>query len=382
MNALTPYRPPAGPQMQPGMITSGAGHANIRPRPILLDGESERPHTNGWHHQYDTSYRPYSETKDSVHGLPLNGVRDSYDRPTSSMGMGGPYPAMPMLPAAPQASHGAVRMAQEALHAYNDRPPPGSYELGEKDTEIEGPETKKMFRGELYAPLSRELQSFREETAGLLLKFNQNYHSSPEERGRQLDAVLNPDSSRRRFSAIPLQVKGRKGENTSIEVPFKCEYGTNIKLGDNVYIEGGCHIVDPREVYIGSATQIGAGVKIVGKFVPFDPKLRWPRLLSPHSEGKVRGVRIIIGKNVYIGADTVIQPEAEVDALEIGDNAYIKPGSIVSRVNLSIFSVLYNTNQLYRMCQRTSFSVLHINPAVFYPISSLQMHISLDSNHR
>jgi acetyltransferase-like isoleucine patch superfamily enzyme len=231
-----------------------------------------------------------------------------------------------------QASPGAIGMAQQALYAVN-RPPPSAYVMSDKEPPAPGPELLKMFAGEHYAHLSRDLQIFKETTATLLKTFNDNSASSSDERGRLLEQVLKPDPNRRRFSAIPMQVQSRVGRDTFVETPFKCEYGSNIRLGENVYVEGGCHIADPREIFIDNGTQIGAGVKIIGKVIPLDPSVRCGGLTSPQAEGKARGVEIYIGKNVYIGANTVIQPEEDVGGrIEIGDYAYIKPGSIVSRV--------------------------------------------------
>jgi acetyltransferase-like isoleucine patch superfamily enzyme len=207
-----------------------------------------------------------------------------------------------------------------------------------------------MFNGEPYAHLSRDLQIFREATAALLKTFNDNSPSGPDERGRQFEPVLKPDPSRRRFSAISSQIQNRMGRDAFVEVPFKCEYGSNIRLGDNVYIEGGCHIADPREVFIDNGTQIGAGVKIIGKVIPLDPHIRCGGLLSPQAEGKARGVEIYIGKNVYIGSNTVIQPDESVDKrLEIGDYAYIKPGSVVSKV--------FHSSSLWRVLEMAQLTL-------------------------
>jgi hypothetical protein len=66
----------------------------------------------------------------------------------------------------------------------------------------------------------------------LLVPFSYQTPSGPQERVRQLDKVLHAEPSSRRFTAIPPHIPQRRGKESYVEPLFRCEYGTNIRLGD------------------------------------------------------------------------------------------------------------------------------------------------------
>jgi len=111
---------------------------------------------------------------------------------------------------------------------------------------------------------------------------------------------------------------GAVGENVTIRAPFHVDYGYNIKLGDGVFMNFGCVILDVVEVTIGAATAIGPGVQILTADHPRDPVTRRTGLES--------GRPIHIGENVWIGGGAIILP-----GVTIGDDAVIGAGAVVTR---------------------------------------------------
>jgi acetyltransferase-like isoleucine patch superfamily enzyme len=221
--------------------------------------------------------------------------------------------------------HGIIHTAQQALRNTQQMNPMAAFSNNSGVSQ----ERLKMLAGELYIPFSMDLEGDRNKCDKALYTFNNNNHANRTERMRHLRSVLSPEDSP--IQRGPGQDSIRVGKGAAVDVPFRCEYGYNITLGSDVVIEGGCHISDPRDVHIGSGSYIGPGVKIMGKVLPFDPNVRGGAAL----EGKARGFEIHIGKNVHIGANSVIQPEEEMvlnGRLEIGDGAFIKPMSIVNKV--------------------------------------------------
>ena len=110
----------------------------------------------------------------------------------------------------------------------------------------------------------------------------------------------------------------KTGKNVSIEPPFFCDYGKQIVLGDNVFFNFNCVILDCARVEIGEGTQIGPHVQIYTATHPINPQSR--------REGKEFAAPIKIGKNVWIGGNTVILP-----GVTIGDGAVIGAGSVVTK---------------------------------------------------
>ena len=108
------------------------------------------------------------------------------------------------------------------------------------------------------------------------------------------------------------------GEGAVIRPPFYCDYGFNIRIGSNVFLNFNCVILDVVEVVIGDGTQIGPAVQIYSADHPRDPAQR--------REGLEFGRPVRIGRNVWIGGGAIILP-----GISIGDNAIIGAGSVLTR---------------------------------------------------
>ena len=111
---------------------------------------------------------------------------------------------------------------------------------------------------------------------------------------------------------------GKVGQNVSIRAPFYCDYGINTYLGDNVYMNFNCVILDVAKVIIGNNTMFAPDVKIFTAAHPIDCDLRM--------SGKEFGKEIVIGNNVWIGGGAIINP-----GVTIGDNSVIGSGSVVTK---------------------------------------------------
>lgn len=108
------------------------------------------------------------------------------------------------------------------------------------------------------------------------------------------------------------------GKSVWIEPDFRCEFGKNIIIEDNVYINFGCIILDCSEVTIGSNTLIGPNIGIYAVNHVTDAEER--------INGGCYGKPVYIGKNVWLGGDVKI-----LAGVSIGDNTIIGTGSIVTK---------------------------------------------------
>ena len=111
---------------------------------------------------------------------------------------------------------------------------------------------------------------------------------------------------------------GGTGEHFYIEPPFRCDYGSNIYIGENFYTNFDCIILDVCEVHIGDNVMFGPRVCVYTAGHPIDPGVR--------TEALEFGKPVTIGNNVWIGGNVVINP-----GLTIGDNVVIGSGSVVTR---------------------------------------------------
>ena len=108
------------------------------------------------------------------------------------------------------------------------------------------------------------------------------------------------------------------GNNVWIEPDFKCEFGKNITIEDDVYVNFGCVILDCAEVTIGSHTLLGPNIGLY----PVNHSINAQERIN----GGCYGKPIRIGKNVWLGGDVKI-----LAGVTIGDNTIIGTGSIVTK---------------------------------------------------
>lgn len=158
-----------------------------------------------------------------------------------------------------------------------------------------------MLAGELYNAGSPELQADNTAINRWMNKYNSSLANTNEERHALLKVA---------FAAV--------GENVVIRPPFFCDYGYNITVGNGVFLNYNCIILDVVAVHIGDGTQIGPGVQILTADHPRDPEQRKAGLES--------GKPIRIGRNVWIGGGALIMP-----GVTIGDDVIIGAGSVVTK---------------------------------------------------
>ena len=101
-------------------------------------------------------------------------------------------------------------------------------------------------------------------------------------------------------------------------MPFRCDYGWNIEIGENFFANYNLTILDVGKVTIGNNVMMGPNVSIYAAGHPIHPETR--------NTGYEHGLPITIGDNVWIGGNVVILP-----GVTIGNNVVIGAGSVVSK---------------------------------------------------
>jgi maltose O-acetyltransferase len=111
---------------------------------------------------------------------------------------------------------------------------------------------------------------------------------------------------------------GKVSEGAIVRSPVYVDYGSNIHLGEHVFLNFGCVLLDVAVIEIGDRTQIGPNVQILTADHPRDPRLR--------ETGVECGIPVKIGRNVWIGGGAIILP-----GVTVGDDAIIGAGAVVTR---------------------------------------------------
>jgi maltose O-acetyltransferase len=163
-----------------------------------------------------------------------------------------------------------------------------------------GAERDRMLAGELYDPMDPELVAGRARARDLCASLNATRDAERDERRRILRELL-----------------GRGGDSVWMQPPFFCDYGSNIELGERVFFNFNCVVLDVCPVRIGSFTLFGPAVQILTPLHPLDAQERRQREF---------GKPIDIGADVWVGGGALI-----LAGVRIGDRAVIGAGSVVTR---------------------------------------------------
>jgi maltose O-acetyltransferase len=166
---------------------------------------------------------------------------------------------------------------------------------------MEQTQKQKMLTGQLYHASDPEIKSDQQGAKAWMVRYNAALAATADERRELL---------RERLGAV--------GNGAVIRPPFHCDFGYNISLGADVFLNFNCVILDVVAVSIGAGTQIGPAVQIYTADHPRDPALR--------RSGAEFGRPIAIGRNVWIGGGAIILPGVAID-----DDAIIGAGSVVTR---------------------------------------------------
>jgi len=161
-------------------------------------------------------------------------------------------------------------------------------------------EREKMLAGELYDPNDPELADARTRAGDLC---------------QALNATTEADAEGRR--GILRELFRRGGESVWMQPPFFCDYGSNIELGERVFFNFNCVVLDVCRVRIGDFTLFGPGVQILTPMHPLDAELRRKQEF---------GKPVEIGSDVWVGGGALILP-----GVRVGSRTVIGAGSVVTR---------------------------------------------------
>ena len=98
--------------------------------------------------------------------------------------------------------------------------------------------------------------------------------------------------------------------------PIYSDYGKNIKLGKNVFINSGCCFQDQGGIEIGDGCLIGHQAVIAT--LNHD--------LSPATRANMTPSKVTLGKNVWVGSHATILP-----GVTVGDGSIIAAGAVVNK---------------------------------------------------
>jgi len=160
-------------------------------------------------------------------------------------------------------------------------------------------EREKMLAGEPYDAMDSGLVEGRRAARKLILEFNGELD---EDRRMAMLAGL--------FTSF--------GEGSFVEAPIFFDYGSNISLGANCFINANAVILDPAPVSLGDRTQLATNVQLL--------TADHPREAARRAEDIEFARPVSIGSDCWIGAGAIVCP-----GVTIGDGTVIGAGSVVTK---------------------------------------------------
>lgn len=158
-----------------------------------------------------------------------------------------------------------------------------------------------MLSGELYDPLDATLAAERIRTRLLIKQLNDGREDQAEERASILKELI-PNAK----------------EGLWLQPPFYCDYGSNMHIGEKVFFNFNCVVLDVMRVTIGDRTLFGPNVQIYTATHPMSHEER--------ASGVEFAKPITIGDDVWVGGSAVICP-----GVNIGDRSIVGAGSVVTK---------------------------------------------------
>jgi maltose O-acetyltransferase len=160
-------------------------------------------------------------------------------------------------------------------------------------------EKEKMLAGEGYDIFDPELVARRRKVKELLHRFNSE------------------EAELERLSLLQ-QLLGEVGRQSIIEPPFYCSYGENTYLGDHVFLNSLCTILDNNEVRIGNHVMLGPVVQIYTAAHPLEAGAR--------NRGREVAKPVVIEDGAWLGGGAILLP-----GVRVGRNAVVGAGAVVAR---------------------------------------------------
>jgi len=161
-------------------------------------------------------------------------------------------------------------------------------------------EREKMINGEPFLTSDPELMEDKKKARILCSRFNE----SPE------DEMIR--------TALLKEIFGHCGEKIAVKPPFHCDYGYNIYVGDDFFMNFDCVFLDAAPIRIGAHCMIGPKTCVYSIGHPLDAISRREKIGIPKP--------VTIGDDVWIGGNVTILP-----GVTIGDNTVIAAASVVTR---------------------------------------------------
>ena len=138
------------------------------------------------------------------------------------------------------------------------------------------------------------------------------------QRAAALTAEFNAELDRARRRELMTELLGSVGPNSTIRSEFRCDYGYNVHVGANAFVNWGGVFLDVGRITIGDFVQFGPNVQLLTATHPLD--------VGRRREGWEGCEPITISDDVWLGGGVIVLP-----GVTIGAGTVVGAGAVVPR---------------------------------------------------
>lgn len=153
------------------------------------------------------------------------------------------------------------------------------------------PEWEKMLKGYPYRPFHKDFLEPRHRCRELIQKYNQTSYNDEKSRRAILDDLFHPSC--------------KSNKSMFIEPNFRCDYGVNVKVGENFYANFDCVLLDCAPIEFGNDCMLAPGVHVYAASHPLNAAYRQLTDMPNYFE---LTAPVKVGNNCWLGGGCIINP--------------------------------------------------------------------------
>ncbi|GAB1739282.1 hypothetical protein NU219Hw_g4028t2 [Hortaea werneckii] len=178
----------------------------------------------------------------------------------------------------------------------------------------------RSLRGELYYAFTPELIAERRRCQQACERYNTSGDVSRRKRVEMWRDIVGDKTPLPNPAPTDEEDEELFAEDAWVEPPVHIDYGTNVELGQNVFINFNCTMLDTTKITIGARTLFGSNVSLFSGTHPLDPDVR------NGTKGPEMGAEIHIGEDCWFGGNVTVLP-----GVTIGRGCTVGAGSVVTK---------------------------------------------------
>ncbi|KAL6902958.1 trimeric LpxA-like protein [Trichoderma evansii] len=179
---------------------------------------------------------------------------------------------------------------------------------------------KRMLRGDLYYAFTPDLIQDRKECVRAVRKLNTAVEPTRRELAEFWREITRDETPLPPKAATEEEDEALLDDYPIVEPGLRMDYGYNVRLGKNVYVNANSTWIDTCPITIGARTLMGPNVSFYSGTHPLDHRVR------NGTRGPESGKPIVVGEDCWLGGGVTV-----LAGVTIGKGSVVGAGSVVTK---------------------------------------------------